>query len=119
MDRIWTAFRAFFAVLFNREAFTRIRQALTEETVDVPPPIPFPTLPIEPPPPVTRRQTQSEAITLLATLQREARLVDFLQENLGSYSDDQVGAAVREIHRESAAVLDRLFAIKPILMDDE
>src|SRR5262249_29797943 len=69
-------------------------------------------------PPVSRPK-QSEAVTLLATLQREARLVDFLKEELTEYSDEQVGAAVREIHRESGAVLNRLFAIRPILNDPE
>ena len=43
---------------------------------------------------------RSEAITLLATLQREARFVDFLKEPLDGYSDAQIGAAARDVHRD-------------------
>ena len=63
--------------------------------------------------------TQSEALTLLATLQREARLVDFLQEDLAGYSDEQIGAAVREVQRDSGQVIQRLFALRPILAEEE
>lgn len=58
---------------------------------------------------------RSDALTLLATLQREGRLIDFLKEPLESYSDAQVGAAVRDIHRDCGAVLERQFAIRPVL----
>jgi hypothetical protein len=45
------------------------------------------------------RQSSDAAVQLLAALQREGRLIDFLQEDLGDYGDDQIGAAVRSIHR--------------------
>lgn len=61
------------------------------------------------------RPTRSDAITLLATLQREARIVDFLMEPIENYADAQIGAAVRDVHRDSRAVLDRLFNITPVL----
>jgi len=70
-------------------------------------------------PQAPRRPPRSEALTLLATLQREARLVDFLMEPIGEYSDAQIGAAVRDIHRDSAGVLDRLFKIRPIDAHEE
>jgi hypothetical protein len=38
------------------------------------------------------------ALRLLALLQHEGRLVDFLKEDIDGYSDAQVGAAVRSIH---------------------
>ena len=51
--------------------------------------------------PVARpKPARSEAIALLETLQREARLVDFIKEPIDVYADAQVGAAVREIHRD-------------------
>jgi hypothetical protein len=70
-------------------------------------------------PEAPKRPQRSEALTLLATLQREARLVDFLKESIGEYSDAQIGAAVRDIHRDSAGVLDRLFKIRPIEAHEE
>ena len=73
--------------------------------------------------PPTAKQTpkpaRSEAITLLATLQREARFVDFIKEPLDSYNDAQIGAAVRDVHRDCAKVLDRLFAIQPMVNQEE
>jgi hypothetical protein len=67
----------------------------------------------------SQRPQRSEALTLLATLQREARLIDFLKESIGDYSDAQIGAAVRDIHRDAAGVLDRLFKIRPIETHEE
>jgi hypothetical protein len=46
-------------------------------------------------------------------------LIDFLKESIGDYSDAQIGAAVRDIHRDSAEVLDRLFKIRPIETQEE
>mgnify|MGYP000881520052 CR=1 FL=1 len=66
--------------------------------------------------PASRR---SEAVTLLAVLQREGRLVDFLQEPIDAYPDAQVGAAVREIHRDTRQALDRIFGLKPALPANE
>jgi hypothetical protein len=70
-------------------------------------------------PEAPQRLQRSDALTLLATLQREARLVDFLKESIGEYSDAQIGAAVRDIHRDSAGVLSRMFSIRPIETHEE
>jgi len=114
MGRVSTAFRAFFAALFNGTTADRVDLALRGETPSVP------VLPVAPAPaPVPVRPQQSEALTLLAALQREARLVDFLKEDLSTYADEQIGAAVREIHRDAGKTLDRLFALRPIVNDPE
>ncbi len=118
MGRVTTAFRAFFGALFNAEKAERIEAALNGATPPVASPIPAaiaaPKAPVAPPKP-----RQSEALTLLATLQREARLVDFLKEDLTGYADDQIGAAVREIQRDAGKVLERLFELRPIVSDPE
>jgi hypothetical protein len=62
---------------------------------------------------------RSEAVTLLATLQREARFVDFIKEPLDGFSDAQIGAAVRDVHRDCAKVLDRLFALRAMVDQEE
>lgn len=75
---------------------------------------------VEPPksaPPM--RPMRSDAISLLAALQREGRFIDFLKEAIESYSDAQVGAAVRDIHRDCGSVLERQFAIRPVLDQTE
>jgi len=62
---------------------------------------------------------RSDALTLLSTLQREARFVDFIREPLDSYSDAQIGAAVRDVHRDCGDVLERLFALRAIASEEE
>ncbi len=44
------------------------------------------------------RPTSDAALRILALLQQEGRLIDFLEEDIDGYSDEQVGAAVRGIH---------------------
>ena len=51
----------------------------------------------------------------LILLQREGRLVDFLNEDISGYSDEQVGAAIRRIHTSCKTVLDDHFDVGPIL----
>lgn len=66
------------------------------------------------PAPEPARLTQrNDALTLLAILQREARFLDFVQESVDDHSDSDIGAAVRELHRECAATVERHFAIRP------
>ena len=56
--------------------------------------------PAAPPPP-----SPAAALRLLGLLQQEARLVDFIEEDIDGYSDEQVGAAVRSIHSGCRKVL--------------
>ena len=59
------------------------------------------------------------AVALLALLQREGRLVDFLREDIAAYPDAQVGAAVRAIHTSCRKVLDEHLALEPVRSEDE
>jgi hypothetical protein len=68
------------------------------------------------PPPLPVR---NDGLALLAILQQEARLIDFLKESLDGYSDAQVGAAVRDVHRDAAAVVERLFAVRALRKEPE
>lgn len=70
-------------------------------------------------PPVQPERLRSDAVTLLATLQREGRLIDFLKEPLDAYTDAQVGAAVRDIHRDCGGILERQFSIRPVVEQPE
>ncbi len=66
--------------------------------------------------PVRRRDP---AVALLAVLQREGRLIDFIREDIAEYSDAQVGAAVRSIHASCRRVLDEHLALEPVRTEDE
>jgi hypothetical protein len=113
--RILVAVQSFFIVLFRPAVAEQVARALGGESIGGQPAAP--AQPRQPPAP--KPPQRSEALTLLATLQREARLVDFLQESLGEYSDAQIGAAVRDVHRDAAAVLQRLFDLRPVLDQSE
>jgi hypothetical protein len=68
---------------------------------------------------VAQAPTRSDALTLLATLQRDARLIDFLMEDLSGYDDAHIGAAARDMHRACAAALERMFAPRPLRYQEE
>jgi hypothetical protein len=70
-------------------------------------------------PAAAKAATRSDALTFLAALQREARFVDFVQESLEGYSDAQVGAAARDVHRDCAALIHRVFALQPATPEEE
>jgi hypothetical protein len=116
MRRITIAFRVFFAMLFRAEVAREVErvlcgasqqgQAMTDGTS-------------RPEPKPKKLPARSEAVTLLATLQREGRFIDFIKEPLGEYSDAQIGAAVRDVHRDCGEVLERLFGLQPIVSEVE
>jgi hypothetical protein len=56
---------------------------------------------------------------MLALMQQEGRLVDFLEEDLTAYSDTQIGSAVRTIHGGCRAVLKERLDLAPILPEAE
>jgi len=58
-------------------------------------------------------------LRVLAVLQRDGRLVDFLQEDIDPYSDSQIGAAVRDIHRGCRKALRDYLTVSPILPGQE
>jgi len=56
---------------------------------------------------------------LLALLQQDGRLVDFLNEEIENYDDDQIGAAVREIHSKCRKALNKYVTLEPIRPEKE
>jgi hypothetical protein len=106
------AFRAFFAALFNRQQAERLRLAL----LDAPAEKKQPALdaPTHKPSPKPASPTRSDALGLLSTLQREARLLDLVHESLDGFDDAQIGAAAREVLRDCRQSLARMFAIEPL-----
>jgi hypothetical protein len=115
VGRIGLAFRVFFRILFDAVTAARVAPLLIESA-------PTQSAPAAPPKPeekVKKRLVRSEALNLLAMLQREARLVDFIQESIAGYSDEQIGAAVRDVHRDCGAVLQRVFGLTPISKEAE
>lgn len=77
-------------------------------------------VPKAPPKPVILREpTPDAALQLLGLLQSEARFIDFIKEDISSYSDADVGAAARIVHEGCRKVLNDHFEIQPIRPEQE
>lgn len=68
-----------------------------------------------PPPPKAGPGPADGAVQMLAILQRDARLVDFLMEDISSYGDEQVGAAVRDVQSQARESLGRYLKLEPVI----
>jgi hypothetical protein len=84
-----------------------------------PPPAPPRIEPKPPPPPAPKTYDYSSALHFLSVLQREGRLVDFLQEDIAGYSDSEVGAAVRVVHDGCNRVLKEYLSLEALRTEGE
>lgn len=109
MSRISAAFRSFFYILFSGVLPEDIAAQFGYTKAK---PVPAP-VPAQPPPP--QAKTTDGALQLLHILQRDSRLIDFLMEDIASYADDQIGAAVRTLHSDCKASLNRHIALAPVI----
>ena len=106
--KIGLAFRAFFNLLFGGKLSDGVITELglaKKSAASVKPAAP----------PSPARTTSDGALQFLGILQRDSRLVDFLMEDISSYSDDQVGAAVRELHDQCRDAVARYVSLQPVI----
>jgi hypothetical protein len=68
---------------------------------------------------VLKEATPDAALQLLGLLQKEARFLDFIQENVGVYSDTDIGAAARVVHEGCVKVLKQHFELEPVRTETE
>lgn len=83
-----------------------------------------PSPPLEaktPPPPAARLQDAppDSALVLLGLLQKEGRFVDFLQEDITGYSDQEIGTAARVVHQGCQRVMSEYLSIAPVRDESE
>lgn len=64
-------------------------------------------------------ESSDRAVQMLALLQRDGRLVDFLAEDVAPYPDTQLGAAVRTVHESCRQVLERYVKLEPVITSEE
>ena len=121
--RLGFAFACFFKVLFDGGFAARARSV-----VDGMPELPPPKTPSEPPAPEppprpepvkVERAPAEGALQLLALFQREGRLVDFLEQDVSSFDDSEIGAAARVVHDGCQKALHAHAAIEPVRSEDE
>jgi Domain of unknown function (DUF2760) len=105
LSRVSSAFRSFFSILFSgilpedvaaEFGFVKLKPAVVTPPVELP-------------------KVSDGALQILQILQRDARLIDFLMEDISAYADDQVGAAVRTLHGDSKASLTRHVGLAPVI----
>jgi hypothetical protein len=66
-----------------------------------------------------RAPDETAALVLLGLLQREGRLVDFLEQDITSFDDAEVGAAARVVHEGCRRALGAHAAVEPVHDSDE
>ncbi len=96
MGRIALAFRYFWHILMNGEP----PAAKAAPVVAPATPLPRP---------------EDGALQMLAILQRDSRIIDFLMEDITAYDDEQVGAAVRSLHDQCRDSLLRYLRLAPVI----
>jgi hypothetical protein len=119
--RVAFAFRCFFSILFDNDIPNDIAQKWVK------PAGPGPQGAAATVPSVSRlkeverpaAEAFDRAVQILALLQRDGRLIDFLAEDISAYPDAQLGAAVRTIHETCRQVLDHYVKLEPILNSEE
>ncbi len=79
---------------------------------------PPPAKPVEAPPPKPA-DTHAAALHLIALLQREGRLLDFISEDITSFPDADVGAAARLVHTGCKKVLGQYLTVAKVRSEDE
>jgi len=121
--RVPLAFGAFFSTLSDAAYAARVEKLSLPEVAPVAPvapaPAPAPVHVPAPAPVILKEATPDAALQLLALLQREARLIDFTQENLGSHADADIGAAARVVHEGCAKVMREYFTIEAVRQEPE
>jgi len=134
LSRIAIAIGSFFAILANARLAGDIHRLRTGEPLaaDVPPSEVRVEVPVEkiietrievPVEKIVERRvevaTDTAALQLLGLLQREARFVDFIQEDVAPYSDAEIGAAARVVHGGCRKLLAEHFTLAPVRAEAE
>ena len=102
-NRLKLAFAAFFTIIFQ----SRLPAALQSAE------------PAAPPLPTPASDDADRAVQVMVLMQRDGRLIDFLMEDLGSYTDAQIGAAARNVHDGCRRALERYVTLESVLIGRE
>lgn len=119
--RIFLAWVAYFKTLFDGDFAAGVVRLRSGQPALPPPKAPEPA-PEKPkkkkkkkkPAPVIKEAGPDAALQLLALLQREGRFIDFLEEDVSEFSDEEIGAAARVVHEGAKKAIDEHFTIEAI-----
>ncbi len=124
VTRFWFAWICFFRVLFDGAFAARAWEARAlppaprrEEPARI---APRPSSRPAPPAPAAGAQaTSGPALQLLALFQREGRFVDFLEQDLASFSDGEIGGVARVVHEGCRKALREHAEVSPVRTEEE
>lgn len=125
--RLWMAFICFFRIVF-RPSFAAALVPLYRARKELPAVAPTPPAggqapaqaqPQAQPQPQSQEKVHASGLFLLSMLQREGRFIDFLQEEVASFSDAEVGAAARVVHAGCRKVVREYLSLQPVLAQPE
>lgn len=118
LRRLALACGSFVSILSQPGFASRVEGLRDEATAPAQP------VPVEVPKPAPvvaplREMPHEAALQLLGLLQRDARFIDFIKEDVASYSDTDIGAAARIVHEGCRKVIREHFSIQPLRSENE
>lgn len=114
MNRIVLAFRCFFGILFHGELSAPVLTELRLSRREAPASKSAAAAAAQPAKPAGPKPSDG-ALQFLGILQRDSRLVDFVMEDISQYADDQIGAAVRDLHDQCRDSIKRYVTLQPVI----
>jgi hypothetical protein len=72
-----------------------------------------------PEPVVLKEATPDAALQLLGLLQKEARFIDFIKEDISAYGDADIGIAARVVHEGCNKAINEHFTLAPVRNEQE
>ena len=126
-QRLWFAWVCLLRVLFDgrfaARAYAEFEGRLQLEAPPTPEALPPPPEKKEEPEPAKPARPElpdnAPAMQLLALLQREGRLVDFLEQDITSFPDAEIGAAARVVHEGCRRALRSHAKLEPVRKEEE
>jgi len=117
--RVWLATVCFFRILFDPPFAAKV-SALRAPSAPPPPAKGFPTMPSIPSAIGAAKLLRNEqALHLLSMLQREGHLLDFCEEDLAVFANEEIAAAARSVHAGCRKVLRDAFVLQPVRSERE
>lgn len=120
--RFWFAWACFFRVLFDGMFASRVWNVKEPAAL---PPAPAPAPPEKKAPAEAEKKAPPEqasptpALQLIAMLQREGRLVDFLEQDIAGFPDSEIGSVARVVHEGCRKALRDHLVLAPIRSEEE
>lgn len=72
-----------------------------------------------PEPVILKESTPDAALQVLSLLQKEARFLDFIKEDITTYNDADIGAAARVVHDGCNKAINEHFSLAPVRSEQE